>query len=96
MNRKPKLLFISTPTGNDGYFRKLFEESQMAKQKPTPEELQRYLQTHYPNRKERRILEKRYKKQQALIKSGKLKPKKVKIKKITLWQRFINFIKRKK
>lgn len=72
----------------------------MAKPKLSPEELQHYLQTHYPNNKERRILEKRYKKQQKLIKQGKIKPKPVKFEKITFWNRIktriTNFFKRKK
>ena len=100
MERKPKIIFYGNPTGNNNnYFRKLFEEGSMAKKQLSPEALQHYLQTHSPSRKERRVFEARYRKQQKQIASGKLKPKKVKFEKITLWQRIktniTNFFKRK-
>ncbi len=60
--------------------------------KPTPEQLQKYLQTHRPNNKERRKFESIYRKQQKAIKSGRLKVKPVHItKKKTFLQKLINF-----
>jgi len=59
----------------------------------SPKEIQKFLDTHTPNRAERRKFESRYKKQQRDIKAGRIKPP-AEVK-LSWWRRLINFIMRK-
>lgn len=60
--------------------------------KKTPAQIKEYLETHCPNRKERQILEARYRKK---LREDKKKKPAQQIKRLPWWKKLFNFCMRK-